>query len=287
MTTNSHSNILLHKIVRRRFHSLGFQSCFLETRTGRIHYLLRENSEEVPTLVLVHGLGTSSSTWLKILPQLQRDYRIVALDLPGFGFSTVNAGRFCSLQEHVEALTAVINVAAPEQFILLGHSFGGWISGLYASHHPERILRLMLVNTAGVYYRGVEKLRKMFTLNSVSDTRQLLNNLWYRYPWYFKPFAGSIYRELRSRGMNELVESIDSSGFLVEEFARLRMPVNIIWGRQDAVISPECVNVLTRFVPHARVEFIERCGHVPQLERPAQFVSVMESMVVGGDHEVV
>ena len=278
---------LLHKIVRRRFHFLGFQSRVLESRVGRIHYLLWEHSEQAPTLVLVHGLGTSSSTWLKILPRLKRDYRIVALDLPGFGFSTVNGGSgFCSLQEHVEALTAVLDAAAPTPFILLGHSFGGWISGLYAALHPERVLRLVLVDTAGVYYRGVEKLRDMFTLNSVSDTRRLLNNLWYRYPWYFKPFAGSIYRELRRRGMNEMVNSIDSSSFLVEELARLRMPVSIIWGRQDAVISPECVNVLTRFLPHARVGFIERCGHVPQLERPAQFISAMETVLDGEGHEL-
>ncbi|MCX6134736.1 MAG: alpha/beta fold hydrolase [Ignavibacteriales bacterium] len=271
---------LLHTAVRRRFRALGFRSCTLESRVGRLHYLLRDHAGPETSLILVHGMGTSSSTWLKTLPLLKRDYRIMALDLPGFGFSTVrSAGGFCTLEEHVGALTDVLDAVEETPFILVGHSFGGWVSALYASRHPERVRHLVLVDTAGVYYRGVERLRDLFTLNSVSDTRHLLNNLWYRYPWYFKPFAGSIYRELRRRGMNELVDSIDTTGFLVEELARLTMPVSIIWGRQDTVISPESVKVLTKFVPHARVEFIGRCGHVPQLERPVEFVSVLETML--------
>jgi abhydrolase domain-containing protein 6 len=271
---------ILHSTVRRRFHTLGFRSCVLDSRLGRLHYLLRDHPAPSATLVLVHGLGTSSSTWLRALPLLKGNYRILALDLPGFGFSTVrNPDGFCPLNEHVEALTEVLDAAGPARFILLGHSFGGWVSALYASHHPERVDHLVLVDTAGVYYRGVEKLRDMFTLNSVGDTRRLLTALWCRYPWYFKPFAGSIYRELRRRRMNELVASIDAAGFLVEEFARLTMPVSVIWGRQDGVISPECVDVLQKFIPHARAEFIGQCGHVPQLERPAQFVSVLESML--------
>lgn len=259
----------------------------LDSRFGQLHYLLRDHPEPAQTLVLVHGLGTSSSTWLKVLPLLRGKYRIVAVDLPGFGFSTVSgADGFCSLQEHVEALTKVLEAVAPERCILLGHSFGGWVSALYASKNPERIAHLVLADTAGVYYRGVEKLRDLFTLNSVGDTRRLLNSLWYRYPWYFKPFAGSIYRELRKRRMNELVDSIDTTGFLVEEFARLTMPVSIIWGRKDSVISPESVGVLTKFIPHAQVAFIDRCGHVPQLEVPDQFVNVLESMLRDKSHEL-
>jgi abhydrolase domain-containing protein 6 len=271
---------LLHKTVRRRFHSLGFESHFLESRFGRLHYLVRDHAEPAATLLLVHGLGTSSSTWLKVLPLLQGKYRIAALDLPGFGFSALDGGRtYCTLQEHVEALTVFADTVARTPFILLGHSFGGWISALYASRHRHNVKHLVLVDTAGVYYRGVEKLRELFTLSSIEDTRQLLNDLWFRYPWYFKPFAGAIFRELKQRGMNQLVGSIDATYFLVEELSKLSMPVSIIWGREDKVILPESVGVLVKFVPHARASFIEQCGHVPQLEQPAEFATVLREIL--------
>ncbi|HTY38571.1 MAG TPA: alpha/beta hydrolase [Bacteroidota bacterium] len=286
MMKNFRSDALLdflHRSVRRRFHSLGFQSRYLQSDIGRIHYLVGGNPAQQTTLVLIHGIGTSSSTWLKTVPRLREHFRIIAMDLPGFGFSTVEGSRrFCLLQEHVAAVTEVLDTAAPGRFALLGHSFGGWIAAKYASEHQDRVDHLILVNTAGVYYRGVEKLRDLFTPRSVQDTRNLLSKLWFRYPWYFKPFAGAIYRELCRRGMSEVINSIDADSFLVEELTRLRMPVSIIWGKEDGVISQETISVLAKFVPQAAVEFIDRCGHVPQLERPDRFVDALEKLLDGG-----
>jgi pimeloyl-ACP methyl ester carboxylesterase len=271
---------LLHKTVRRRFHSLGFQSHVLESRFGLLHYLLRDHPEPAATLLLVHGLGTSSSTWIKALPRLQGRFRIAALDLPGFGFSALEGARtHCTLLEHVEALTIFAEAVGHTPVILLGHSFGGWISALYSSRHPHNVKHLVLADTAGIYYRGVEKLRETFTLNSIQDTRRLLNDLWFRYPWYFKPFTGAIFRELRQRNMNDLVASIDIDYFLVEELSKLSMPVHIIWGREDMVILPESVDVFMKLVPRARTSFIDQCGHVPQLEKPAEFASIVHGIL--------
>ncbi len=278
---------LLHKTVRRRFHSLGFKSHMLESRFGRLHYLLRDHPEPSATLLLVHGLGTSSSTWIKILPLLHGRYRIAALDLPGFGFSALNsADTYCTLMEHLEALTVFTDAVVRTPCILLGHSFGGWVSALYASRYPRAVEHLVLVDTAGIYYRGVEKLRESFTVNSVQETRRLLNDLWFRYPWYFQPFTGAIFRELKQRKMNELVASIDATYFLVEEFSKLTMPVSVIWGREDKMIRPECADILVKFVPQARASFIDECGHVPQLEKPAEFASLVLEILEKKNHEL-
>lgn len=271
---------LLHRYVRSRFHSLGFQSMALETRVSRLHYLIREYTDSTRTIVLVHGLGTSSSTWLRSLPLVEGRDRIVALDLPGFGFSTVEGKKgFCSISEHVEALSTLLDHVGQEPLWLFGHSFGGWVSALCAIRSPQRVAHLVLVNTAGVYYQGVEVLQRVFTPLSVKDTCRMLNSLWYRYPWYFKPFAGSVFRELGKRNVNQIVESLEASDFLVEELASLTMPVSIIWGKEDKVISVESVNVLRKFVPHSEVFFIDRCGHVPQLERPAEFAAVLNRIL--------
>jgi abhydrolase domain-containing protein 6 len=271
---------LLHRYARGRYRSLGFKSFALETRSARLHYLVRELPGSTRTIVLVHGLGTSSSTWLRILPHLKERVRIVAPDLPGFGFSTVRGENgYCSVGEHEEALSFLVHNIAQGPVTLLGQSFGGWISALYAARHPQRVAHLILVNTAGVYYRGVEKLREIFTVSSVKETRRLLDSLWYHYPWYFRPFAGSVFRELSKRRMSDLVQSIDATDFLVEELGALTMPVSIIWGMEDRVISSECVNVLQKFVPQAKFFPIDRCGHVPQLERPAEFVSILHRIL--------
>lgn len=271
---------LLHRSIRREFRSLGFESKTLKGKVSTIHYLVREHSHPKGTIVLVHGLGTSSSSWVRMLEHLNESHRIIALDLPGFGFSTVNAARgFCLLSEHVEALSELIAAVSDTRIILAGQSFGGWISCRYAARSPERIEQLVLIDTAGVYYPGVETLRDLFTLKSVHDTRRLLNALWYRYPWYFKPFAGSIYRELESRRMNDVVASIEAADFLNEEYARLAMPVSIIWGKQDCVLSMASVDVLKRSLPHATIHLIDQCGHVPQLECPEKLAGILNNVL--------
>jgi abhydrolase domain-containing protein 6 len=271
---------LLHRFVRSRYHSLGFRSYVLDSEVGKLHYFFREQATSSKTIVLVHGLGTSSSTWLKILPYLDRRDRIAALDLPGFGFSKVKGEKgFCTLEEHVNALSALVAHIDRGPIVLLGHSLGGWVCALFAAHNPGKIQHLILADTAGVYYRGVERLREIFTLKSVNDARRMLDNLWYRYPWYFKPFAGAIYRDLRNRRINELIGSIETRDFLAEELASLSMQVSIVWGEEDAMISPECVMVLRRFITRSDAYFIRRCGHVPQLERPKEFAKILNQLL--------
>ena len=267
---------LLHAYIRTRYRIAGFASDYLETGVGKLHFVIREPANDLGTLVLVHGLGTSTSSWAKISPKIDARYRIAALDLPGFGFSTVKDPKgFCTLQEFVSSLSLFINHIQRGPIVLLGHSLGGWVSAAYAARHPHLVRKLILVDTAGVYYRGVEQLRQTFTLSSISDTRRLLAKMWCRYPWYFKPFSGAIFRNLGKRHVNEIVESIEAREILVEELASLRMPVSVIWGKDDAILSSESVNVLRKLVPHADVSFIDSCGHVPQLERPREFAKIL------------
>ena len=273
---------LLHRSVRRQFHSLGFESKTLGSTVSTVHYLVREHSHPKGTIVFVHGLGTSSSTWVRMLPHLNESHRMIALDLPGFGFSTIRPPReFCTLDEHVEALSELIAAVAETPVILVGQSFGGWLCCRYAACSPERVEHLVLVDSAGIYYPGVENLRDLFTLRSVSDTRGLLSTLWYHYPWYFKPFAGSIHRELGARRMNELVASVNADDFLGEELSRLTMPVTIIWGKQDVAISLKSVDVLKKCIPHSSIHLIDQCGHVPQLERPEQLSGILNQVLAG------
>lgn len=278
---------LLHHIVRRRYQALGFKSKFLDWRGGRIHYVFRGSPAARGSFVLVHGLGTSSSSWSKAMSLIGTGYRIVAPDLPGFGFSTVDdPRRIYALHDYDDALTNLIETIPAGPIVLLGHSLGGWVSARYSSAHPERIRHLILVDTAGVYYRGIEGLQEMFTVNSVGDTRRLLNRMWYRYPWYFKPFARSVFRELQRRNTNALVASIEPSDLLVEELEQLKMPVTIIWGKEDRVISQESINVLRKLIPNAKAYFIDRCGHVPQLERPAEFARLVNNVLEKESREV-
>jgi abhydrolase domain-containing protein 6 len=269
----------LHHRVRKRYRKLGFETRQLTLEHCTLHYFERRNVGSSKTIVLLHGLGTSSSTWVHLLPSFDPSFNIIVPDLPGYGFSVLRGTvGFLSLDElsgEIDALLQTIH--AP--FLLLGHSLGGWLAARYASEHPDRVSHLILVNNAGILYEGTEEQGRAFLVESIADVRRLLNTLWYRYPWYFKPFSTAILNDLRKRHVAEFVRGVHREDFLNERLARLTMPVSIIWGREDKLISPASVAIMRQAMPHATVHTIEKCGHVPQLERPKEFARAVHQIL--------
>lgn len=271
---------LVHRLVRSRLKRLGIESKWLELNNCRLHYYEYAHPHSKSTLVLVHGLGTSSSTWFHLYPFFIQRHSVLAIDLPGFGFSTIKNGkRFFSIQAHAVLLQEVIQRFGLQLFILMGHSLGGWIATKYASRYPAGVTRLILINTAGVYWDGTEELRKIFDVHSTQDVRRLVNRMWYRYPWYFKPFLPAIRRDLMERRVPELVQAIQREDFLDGDLQRLTMPVCLVWGTEDRLIEKETIQVFEHNVRHVEIEYIETCGHVPQLERPEELERILRKVL--------
>lgn len=268
---------ILHRLIRLKLKQMGFQSRCFELTTSRLHYYEYRHRNPKCTVVLLHGLGTSSGTWVHVAPFFIKEHNVIAIDLPGFGFSELKGGRtFFKIAEHCHAIENLVDHLALESFVLIGHSFGGWIAAQYASAHPQRIEQLILINTAGVYYRRIEELRRTFTINSVTELRHLLSLMWYRYPWHFKLFTRAILNDMINRKVNEIVASIEPRDLLTEEFTRLNMPVSIIWGNEDRLIPQETVHAMCKMILHVHIHFLAQCGHVPQLERPRDLIDVLD-----------
>lgn len=273
---------LLHQIVRFRYKLLGLRSRFVSMNGCMVHYVESPHNSHQSTLFLVHGLGTSSSSWTKILPSLVSRHRVVALDLPGFGLSTLPSGKgFLLLEEFDGILHDFAEKVLPHRFTLVGHSLGGWLAMRFAVKHPHNTEKLILMNTAGIFYPGVESQAESFSLHSLDDLKTLLNAMWYRYPWYFKPFAKSILKDLLRRNVSSLVQTIKEGEFMNSALSQLTMPVHVVWGDEDRLISAECVRIITQTLPDTTVEHIERCGHVPQLEKPKELKHILLKILDG------
>ncbi|MBI3005625.1 MAG: alpha/beta hydrolase [Ignavibacteriales bacterium] len=270
---------LLHRFVQQQYSRAGISSRFLHTAESTIHYY--ENSADASrTLVLLHGLGTSSSTWVKILPHLAKTFRVIALDLPGFGFSTLKNGkdhlRFCEVSD---VLARIIPEITKTSFAILGHSLGGWLAADFAIRSPGLVHKLVLINPAGINYPGIEEQRRLFEITTLRSLYALLDRLWLKYPWYFKPFGPAIRYDLKKRKVAEFVRSIQEKDFLNGRLSSLKKPAHLVWGRNDGVISPETVQIMQEKMPGLTTNFIERCGHVPQLERPGELRRILDEVL--------
>lgn len=270
----------LHRLIRLRLRMLGLQSSWVHLPHCRVHFYSYRHPSSAGTLVLLHGVGTSSSTWLYLYPLFVRKYSVVALDLPGFGFSTVfNSKGFLTLPDYLAVVEQCIESLNLPHGTLLGHSLGGWVASLYALRHPERTKSLVLINPAGVYTDGVEELRHLFAVQSTADVRRLMKRMWYRYPWYFMPFLPAIKKELIGRKVPEVIQSIKREDFLNDRLQELSMPVHLIWGAEDRLLPERTVSVFGQAVQRLNVEYLRACGHVPQLEKPKELASILRRVL--------
>jgi len=270
----------IHRFVRKHLVSQGVRSKRIQVGSTLFHYFEGGAQSPRDTLVLVHGLGTSASTWTYALPELAKEYHVIAPDLPGFGFSLASDGFTAhSIDDYVSALRQFLGTVVTGNFALLGHSLGGWLTMRYVIQEPRQVHHLILVNTAGIYYQGAEKLKELFNVKSTRDTKILLNRIWKRYPWYFRPFTPFVFEDLVRRKVPEIVARIEEKDFMNADLGGLWMPVDIIWGKADRLISAETVRILEERLPARTVHFIEDSGHVPQLERPSEFLNILKDVL--------
>lgn len=123
-------------------------SQFVETNGIRLHYK-DEGPRDAPVLVLLHGFAASLHTWDGWAAELVGDYRMVRLDLPGHGLTGPRPDNDYSSTAAVELLAAFLDHLGVERFHLGGNSMGGGISWRFATIHPERVDRLILVDAGG------------------------------------------------------------------------------------------------------------------------------------------
>src|SRR6185369_1581798 len=100
-------------------------------------------------LVLLHGVGGDADQWAFVLGQLSAAHRVIAIDLPGFGRSDKPAIEY-RVEGYVEFLDRFLTAIGIDRASLLGHSFGGWIVASFALAFPQRVDRLVLVDSAGI-----------------------------------------------------------------------------------------------------------------------------------------
>jgi len=274
----------VHRAAALRYRLHGFDRKSIALPLADIVYFDRPPTDAQTPLLFVHGLGTSSSSWTRVMPHLPRGRRIICIDLPGFGSSTTRpAGQPLSMALLDNALSAFIDAVLPDRLILIGHSLGGWLVMRLAARKPDHLERLVLVNPAGVKYPGAEQQARFFAVKDRSDVLRLMDTMWHRYPWYFRPLAGAVAKELNQRGVRKFVDSITPNDVVNSVLKGINIPVRIIWGINDRLIHESALQILQDSLPQATTHLINRCGHIPQLERPRELAATLADAMEGCD----
>lgn len=266
----------------------GYQS---KTRIGseEIFYYDRGRG---PVVVLVHGMFGDFLDWEPVLEPLAASYRVIALDLPGFGSSS-KPHREYSAEFFVSTLHQFFQQLDLGQFVLAGNSFGGQIAILYALQHPESVSKLVLVNSGGFRQHTSEEktlLQSRFSEPILAALTPQINALLFGNVFTQPSDNSARYLEKQNAKLQRgdypayayaISKSIALSlqSYLVDRLPELQCPTLLIWGEDDQVLPVAQAELALSRIRNGELKTIANCGHAPQLECPAEFLRVLQSFL--------
>lgn len=241
----------------------------------KIHYT---DAGSGPVVVLLHGLGGNSTNWVFNTAPLAQKHRVIVPDQVGFGRSDKPFINY-RVETYVDFLDKLLSELKVERATLVGNSLGGWIAAAYALRHPAKVERLVLVDAAGFAPPKDFDLSTLSGLNpSTRGEMKRLAGLVFFNPLLKTDAAVDMLLAQRlSAGdgytIQRLVESIHRGEDMLDgKLAAIKQPVLLVWGREDGLTTLAREGErFKREIPHAQLVVFEQCGHVPQVEKAAEF----------------
>jgi pyruvate dehydrogenase E2 component (dihydrolipoamide acetyltransferase) len=243
-----------------------------------------------PSLVFLHGLAGSLTTWTNLMPAFVDRYRVAAIDLPGHGGSdkTDPAATDYSLAALASAVGEAIAGAGLAPAVLIGHSLGGAVAVQIALDRPKLVQGLVLIDSAGL---GPDVspllLDRIEAVPGREEARRLLELFFEDQRLVLDRGVDELLKMLTSPGADAALKAVVASAFsrdgqrinLRPRLSELRTPVQLIWGERDRVLPLHHAWSASSFLPYAWIDILEGVGHVPQVEAPAATIAMIEQFL--------
>lgn len=243
-----------------------------------------------PTIVLLHGFGVDKRIWLAMAPLLTPRFHLVIPDLPGWGESSRIDGADYDIEAQATRFDAFVQALGLSRFMLVGHSLGGAIAGVYAADHPQVPAGLVLMDSYGLSFEENDFARSAlagganpFVYDDRAGLQRTLELGFARPPKIPGRFMDAMVadnvanRAFIERNFDRL-RRLDQYDILDARLPRLGLPVLALWGRDDRIIDPSAIDTLRqglRNAPSIDVSLISDCGHSPEVEQPAATARIL------------
>lgn len=253
---------VLDRVTQARLLADGMQNADVMIDGHRIHYLVGGAGRPI---VLVHGLGSRASDWVGLIgPLVRSGRRVYAIDLLGYGGSERPASAHYSIAEEARVVEGFLQAQNLRQADLAGWSMGGWISMVVATDMPQRVSRLVLLDSAGLRFQpSFDPI--LFTPSDISQLRQLERLLSPSAPL----MPAFLARAFLVRAQPEawvIRRSVDAmltgQNLLDNKLDKLTMPLLIVWGKEDHLTPLSMAYTIHAGVPNSHLEIFDGCGHL-------------------------
>ncbi len=267
--------------MKTQYPDYSFTSHYLSLAGGKIHYI---DEGQGPVIVMVHGNPTWSYYFRKLVKHFSSTHRVIVLDHMGCGLSDKPEKYSYTLQQHVENLDTLLDSLKIERFSMVVHDWGGAIGFGSAVKKPEKIDRLVVLNSAA--FRS-SRIPFRISLCRMPFLGEILVRLFNGFAWpakfmavekrldqdvaaaFLSPYDSwanrvAVYNFVKDIPMHENHRSYKSLVDIennLKGLCDLKIPLLLIWGGKDFCFNRSFFDEWVRRFPHAETHYIEDGGH--------------------------
>ena len=229
-------------------------------------------------VVLLHGWGSNLQAFTRVQENLESNFHVISVDLPGFGKSQ-EPNEVWGVYEYTEFIEEFLRVKNISNPILAGHSYGGRISIVYSSRNP--VQKLILLDSAGIkptrplsYYIRIYtyKFVKAILPYLVGRTKanELIEN-------YRKQQGSSDYKSASAIMRQVLVKSVNED--LKVEMPKIKAPTLLVWGENDTATPVSDAKIMEKLIPNAGLVVLKNAGHFAFVEKLGEFLIILNNFL--------
>ena len=257
-----------------------------------VHYK-ETGPEGAPALLLLHGFGSSLQAWDDWSVKLDQKYRVIRLDLPGFGLTGASPGHDYSEEKDLAILTHFADKLGLEKFSVIGHSMGGKMAWSLAASQPERVQALVLmapdgfpeakdIGTKPYEVPAVTGLIKYFLPKYL--VRKSVEPAFAQADALNDALVNRYFDMLRAPGVRGAILERSNQTIYTDPVPRLKTikaPTLLIWGEQDQMIPSTNAQSYANVLPNSTTVLLPKLGHLLQEEQPEKGLTAVMQFLDG------
>lgn len=234
------------------------------------HYIDEGNGE---ILLLLHGLFGALSNWQGVIDHFSQHYRVIIPLMPIHDMPIKEAG--CEgLTVFIEEFIDHVNL---DKFSLIGNSLGGHVALIYTLKHPEKVQRLILTGSSGLFensmggsypkrgnYEYIKERVEYTFYDPKTASKELVDEVF--------EITNSIPKVMR---IIAIAKSAQRNN-MAKDIVRIEKPTLLIWGLNDTITPPHVGHEFNSLIKHSELQFIDHCCHAPMMEQPVEFNRILD-----------
>ena len=238
----------------------------------KIHYI---EAGSGPTVILLHGLGGDKTNWAFTAPVLAKSYHVYVPDQVGFGESDkpLIDYRIGTLVDFLDGFCKKLGIS---KATVVGNSLGGWTAVAFTLAHPDKVDRLVLVDSAGysLAKTGIQAPRELLMVlnpSTLEGEKTLMKTIPANKALVTDEFAENAFaahmRKNDGYTIDRFLDSVLHNEDVVDgKLGAIKAPTLIVWGREDGLIPLAAGQMMGSEIVGSQTVILDHCGHMPQIE---------------------